>query len=77
MKWQINGLFLERNFHFDTFTQALDFVNKVAAIAEQSGHHPEILMHNYNQVRIQTTTHSEGKISKLDYDLALQIDTLE
>ena len=76
MSWQKNDIFLEKNFSFDTFAQAIDFVNKVADIAEQLDHHPEIFIHNYNQVRIQTTTHSEVTVTQKDYDLSSRIDSL-
>lgn len=76
MDWQENDNFLGKNFSFNTFIQAVDFVNKVAEIAEQLNHHPEIFLHDYNQVRIQTTTHSEGKITQKDYTLTEQIDSL-
>lgn len=76
MDWQKTDNYLEKNFSFDTFVQAVDFVNKIAEIAEQLNHHPEIFLHDYNQVRIQTTTHSEGKITQKDYILTKQIDSL-
>jgi 4a-hydroxytetrahydrobiopterin dehydratase len=74
MTWLKNGKFLEKNFSFDSFTHAIDFINNVAEIAEKLNHHPEILLHNYNQVRIQTTTHYIGTITQKDYDLTDQID---
>jgi len=76
MKWQIKDNFLEKNFSFETFADAMCFVNRVAEIAERLNHHPEIFMHNYNQVRVQTTTHSAGKITQMDHDLIKQIDTI-
>lgn len=76
MNWEENNKFLERNFIFKTFMQAMDFINKVAKIAEELNHHPEISLHNYNEVMIQTTTHSEKKITQKDYNLAKQIDLL-
>lgn len=76
MDWQENDSYLEKNFSFDTFVEAISFVNKVAEIAEQLNHHPEILLHNYNQVRIQTTTHGESKVTQKDYNLTKQIDSL-
>lgn len=76
MDWQENNNVLEKNFTFESFTQAIDFVNKVAKVAEKLHHHPEIFIHDYNQVRIQTFTHSEGKITQKDHNLAQQIDSL-
>lgn len=76
MKWKIKDNFLEKNFKFNTFSEALNFVNMVAEIAEKLNHHPEIFLHDYNQVKILTTTHSEGKISIKDHNLADLIDQL-
>ncbi|MCB9798269.1 4a-hydroxytetrahydrobiopterin dehydratase [Candidatus Nomurabacteria bacterium] len=76
MQWKDKDNFLEKNFSFDTFVQAMIFVNRIADIAEQLNHHPEISIHDYNQVRIQTTTHSEGKITQKDYDLAERVDSV-
>ncbi|MFM7661030.1 MAG: 4a-hydroxytetrahydrobiopterin dehydratase [Bacteroidota bacterium] len=76
MKWKKKDNFLEKNFKFNTFSEALNFVNMVAEIAEKLNHHPEIFLHNYNQVKILITTHSEGKISIKDYNLADLIDQL-
>lgn len=76
MDWQEKNNFLEKTFSFKTFLQAIEFVNKVAEVAEQINHHPDIYVHNYNQVRIQTNTHSEGKVTQKDYVLTEKIDLL-
>ncbi|MBM3453414.1 MAG: 4a-hydroxytetrahydrobiopterin dehydratase [Bacteroidetes bacterium] len=76
MKWKKKDNFLEKNFKFNTFSEALNFVNMVAEIAEKLNHHPEIFLHDYNQVKILITTHSEGKISMKDHNLADLIDQL-
>lgn len=76
MQWKDKDNFLEKNFSFDTFVQAMIFVNRIADIAEQLNHHPEIFIHDYNQVRIQTTTHSEGKITQKDHDLVERVDSV-
>lgn len=74
--WHKEDNSLRKKYSFTTFKQALNFVNKVAELAEQSNHHPDIYIHNYNQVTIQLTTHSEGRITSKDYHLAHQIDLL-
>jgi len=45
MKWKKKDNFLEKNFKFNTFSEALNFVNMVAEIAEKLNHHPEIFLH--------------------------------
>lgn len=76
MGWQKSNKYLVKNFSFSVFSQAMQFVNKVAEIAERLDHHPEIFIHDYNQVQIKTTTHKEGKVTQKDYDLALHIDSI-
>lgn len=66
---------IERTFEFDDFTQAIDFVNAVAEIAEEDEHHPEIDI-RYNKVRLVLSTHSEGGLTETDFDVAEKIDTL-
>jgi len=68
---------LQKEFQFENFLQALDFVNKVGEIAEQSQHHPDIQIHSYNKVLIQTQTHDQGHIvTQKDHDLAKGIDQI-
>jgi len=66
---------LEREFKFDTFRDAMNFVGKVGDLAEEEGHHPDIIV-NYNKVRLDLTTHAIGKLSKNDFILAAKIDRL-
>jgi 4a-hydroxytetrahydrobiopterin dehydratase len=67
---------IERTFEFDDFTEAIDFVNAVAEIAEKEEHHPDIDI-RYNKVRLLLSTHSEGGLTQTDFDIAQKIDTLE
>ncbi len=76
MKWIEEDMLLVRDFNFKDFKSALEFVNKVAKLAQKAGHHPNILIHNYNKVRITLTTHSENKITEKDRSLAREIDKL-
>ena len=54
----------------------MQFVNRVADAAEQANHHPDILVHGWNQVRLTLSTHSEGGITQADLDLARGIGGL-
>lgn len=73
--WQDNDC-LEKEFTFQNFSDAMIFVNKVAEITEEMNHHPEIIIHDYNKVTIKTITHSEGKITKKDHELAEKVDDI-
>ena len=52
------------------------FVNRVADAAEERNHHPDILVHGWNSVRLTLTTHAHGGLTEADFDLAAQIDAL-
>ena len=67
---------IEREFTFSGFPAAIAFVNKVAEIAEQEDHHPDIHI-NYDTVRITLSTHSAHGLSKKDFALAAKIDALD
>jgi len=54
---------LEKTFTFKEFNDSIDFVNKVAKIAEQQNHHPDITI-NYNKVKISITDHEKGGVSE-------------
>lgn len=75
--WENNGNYLEAHFKFNSFQEALKFVNKVGQIAEIQNHHPDINMHDYNEVAIKTTTHDRGyRVTEKDTRLANAIDGL-
>ena len=76
--WRIsdNDTKLERDFTFKDFARAVKFINALAAVAEEEGHHPDIFLHGWNKVRITLTTHSAGGITMNDVTLAREIDTI-
>lgn len=66
---------LRREFKFKNFREAIDFVNKVAKIAESEGHHPDIYIF-YNKVDIELFTHAVGGLSENDFIMCAKIDKL-
>jgi 4a-hydroxytetrahydrobiopterin dehydratase len=60
---------LQRTFELPSFPEAIAFVNRVAALAEQENHHPDVTI-SYKKVTLRWTTHSEGGITDKDRDLA-------
>ena len=66
---------IERQITLETFMEAIQFVAKVAAIAEELNHHPDIDI-RYRQVRIAVSTHSAGGLTELDFELAARVDAL-
>lgn len=66
---------LARTFKFKNFIETMKFVNEVARIAEEEGHHPDMSV-SYNTLGIELTTHAIGGLSENDFILAAKIDTI-
>jgi 4a-hydroxytetrahydrobiopterin dehydratase len=69
----INDHHLEKEYAFKDFVQALAFTNKVGAIAEAEGHHPDILL-TWGKVKLTVWTHSVNGLSESDFILAAKAD---
>ena len=74
--WRLEGAAIVREWKLDDFKEAIAFVNRVADTAEAFNHHPDILVHGWNKVRLELSTHSEGGITQADLDMAARIDDL-
>ena len=74
--WKRTGDIIWKEYPFEDFPQALAFVNRVGRLAEKAFHHPDILIHSWNKVRLELTTHDEKGLTKKDFDLAEQIEKL-
>ena len=72
-KWSKRGQTLVRTYEFKEFMQGLQFVTRVAKLAEKSQHHPDIDI-RYNKVTLKLTTHDEGGITDKDLAMARQSD---
>ena len=75
-QWGRVGNAIQRDFEFKDFAQAMEFVNVVAALAEERNHHPDILVHGWNKVRLTVTNHSEGGLTEADFGLAHAVDAV-
>lgn len=67
---------IRREWTAKNFMAGIDFFNKVAAIAEAEGHHPDLHLTGYRNVAIEIWTHAIGGLSENDFILAAKIDTL-
>ena len=74
--WRQEDESLVRDYEFEDFAAAMAFVNRVADLAEEANHHPDILVHGWNKVRLTLTTHSEGGLTDNDHKMAERIDGL-
>ena len=75
--WNFSNSQIVKEYQLKDFTEALSFVNKVGAFAEELDHHPDILMHSWNKVKITISTHSEGGVTEKDFQLAEKIDSIK
>ncbi len=75
-EWSRQGDSILRNYRFKDFREAMQFVNRVAEEAEAQNHHPDILIHGWNNVRLSLSTHSAGGLTEKDFNLAERIDNL-
>ena len=75
-EWRREGDEIVRDFKFDDFAAAIAFVSRVAEAAEAANHHPDILVHGWNKVRLSVTNHSAGGLTEADFALAATIDGL-
>jgi 4a-hydroxytetrahydrobiopterin dehydratase len=66
---------IRREFRFSNFKQALDFVNRVGALAEEQGHHPDILL-AWGKVEVTMWTHKIEGLTESDFIMAAKIDRL-
>lgn len=74
--WQVvEDHHLEKEFEFDDFVGALDFVNRVGELAEEQGHHPNIYL-TWGLARIQIWTHAIDGLTESDFVLAAKIEEL-
>ena len=76
MSWQISENRLQKSFKFKDFNQALSFINQVGEIAEMLNHHPKIT-NVYNLVELELWTHTKNDVTKLDHELAEEIDKIK
>jgi len=74
--WERDGDAIARELKLADFAAAMALANRVAEAAEAANHHPDILVHGWNRVRLTLSTHSAGGITQADLDLAARIDAL-
>jgi 4a-hydroxytetrahydrobiopterin dehydratase len=72
--WEV-GARLVRRWRFRDFAQALAFANRVGAVAEVEGHHPEITV-GWGSCRVEIWTHAIDGLSEADFVLAAKVDRL-
>ncbi len=74
--WRREQETIAREWEFADFGQAMEFVSRVADVAETFNHHPDIHVHGWNKVRLELSTHSEGGLTQADFEMAARFDDL-
>lgn len=67
---------IARDLRFKEFAQAMEFVNRMAELAEAEGHHPDFCV-SWNRVNLELVTHAIGGLSENDFIMAAKINELE
>ena len=76
--WTItrNGERIRKDWVVENFMAAMEFFNRVAALAEEEGHHPDLHLEGYRNMSVELWTHAIGGLSENDFILAAKIDVL-
>jgi 4a-hydroxytetrahydrobiopterin dehydratase len=74
LDWQREGDEIVKDWKFKDFAEAMAFANRVADAAEAANHHPDILIHGWNKVRLALTNHAAGGLTDVDFEMARKFD---
>jgi 4a-hydroxytetrahydrobiopterin dehydratase len=71
--WKHEGDFITKTFEFDGFIDGIAFIDRLAEVAEERQHHPDIHV-RYTTIKLSIQTHSAGGVTKKDFDLASAVE---
>ena len=74
--WRRSDDAITKAFDNQDFMGSVEFVRRIAAPAEELGHHPDLAI-SWNEVRVSITSHSAGGLTASDFELAARIDELD
>ncbi len=74
--WIVERDRIRRDLRFASFSAAVDFIDRVAAVAEEVGHHPNIRLHEWCFVELEVYSHVSGGLTGKDVELAAAIDAM-
>jgi 4a-hydroxytetrahydrobiopterin dehydratase len=74
--WTGDTLSIRRLYDMAGFTAAVALIGKIAILAEEADHHPDLHLTRYRKLEVVLSTHDAGKVTKKDYDLAAKIEAL-
>lgn len=77
LEWQVKADHqISHVFEFKNFMEVIDFVNKIALLAEDEGHHPDLYIYDYKKLRVELMTHKINGLSENDFILAAKIEEI-
>jgi 4a-hydroxytetrahydrobiopterin dehydratase len=74
--WRHEQGMIVRDLVFADFVATIAFVNRVAEVAEAYNHHPDMLVHGWNKLKLSLTNHAAGGLTETDFDMAARFDAL-
>ena len=74
--WIYKDNYISKEFKTNNFVDAVTFLMKIAVESEKMDHHPDVLIHSYNKIKIRLSTHSKGGVTEIDFKLAGIIEQL-
>ncbi|MFL5861816.1 MAG: 4a-hydroxytetrahydrobiopterin dehydratase [Solirubrobacteraceae bacterium] len=77
LAWEREGDEIVREWRFEDFNEAVAFINRVAEVAEEANHHPDIFLHGWNKVKLSLTNHSAGGLTEMDFTMASRFDGVD
>jgi len=72
-----DGNSIRKSWRMKDFAAGIRLLNGIAEIAEQEGHHPDLHLEGYRNVRVELTTHAIGGLSENDFIMAAKIGRLQ
>jgi 4a-hydroxytetrahydrobiopterin dehydratase len=73
--WTLERTAITRRFKFKDFRGAVDFLDRITAVADEQNHHPDVAIH-WNEVTLTLWTHASGGLTERDFRLAKTIDQM-
>lgn len=73
--WRLDGSAIKKEWQFKDFNEAMVFINRVADLAREQDHHPE-LFNVYNRVSLRFSTHDAGGLTNRDFKMATAVDEI-
>jgi 4a-hydroxytetrahydrobiopterin dehydratase len=74
--WSFSKKSIHKEFELKNFANAVAFIVEIGFEAEKLDHHPDLLLHSWNKVKITLSTHSEGGVTENDFKLAHKINSI-